>query len=645
MKRVYSLLILAMLSQPLLYAQSDWKEKPAYHTISEEYKKESMVMILDERTLRLEWDEKEKEMMQYRGVHRIVRLQDDKGVESFNTMVIGGGRYRKVVDIKARTIKSNGKVIELAKDQLKTSKNEYDNIEYHVAFENVNTGDEIEYFFEERSPFVPFGSEQMQFGIPVIESRFVLSSPSRLVFDCKGYNGFPSATLSENDETKTYTTTMKHVDAIKDETYSDADIHSKRIDYKLSYVADNASRLYTWTDLVKRLYDMLYKNTDKENKAIQKYVKGLSLSADLPEEELIKKLELAIKKDIILNDELFDPAYDKLDFILEKKTTHERGMMKIFTACLDALGVKYEAGFTANRFKYIVDEQLENWNYLDIYIIYFPKSKKYLLPTAPFFRYPAIGPFVEGSKAVFCKRVSAGDVTSAVSVIREIPVSTLKENWSKLQANVSFSKEDFTPNVHFDYSFSGSSAIGVRESIALSTKENEKEIVKSLLHVADQEQDIKSYSFVNRGLEYYSDNKAVGVVSEIAAGNLLEKAGNKYLFKIGDVIGPQVEMYQDEKRVLPIAIEFPHVLYREIIINIPEGYKITNPQVVDKDVFYGDDSFGFVSSHKIEGNKLIVSIKEHYAKISYDKSEIEPFRKVINAAADFNKVTLVFEKI
>src|SRR5690606_24455783 len=182
--------------------------------------------------------------------------------------------------------------------------------------------------------------------------------------------------------------------------------------------------------------------------------------------------------------------------------------------------------------------------------------------------------------------------------IREIPVSTLKENWSKLQANVSFSIEDFTPNVHFDYSFSGSSAIGVRESIALSTKENEKEIVKSLLHVADQEKDIKSYSFVNRGLEYYSDNKAVGVVSEIAAGNLLEKAGNKYLFKIGDVIGPQVEMYQDEKRVLPIAIEFPHVLYREIIVNIPEGYKITNPQVVDKDVFYGDDSYGFVASHK-----------------------------------------------
>lgn len=645
MKKVFSLLMLAMLSQPLLYAQSGWNEKPAYHKIAEDYKKESMVLILDERALRLEWDEKEKEMVQYRGVHRIARLQDDKGVESFNTMVIGEGKTGKITQIKARTIKSNGKVIELSKDQLKTSKNEYGNMEYHVAFENVNIGDEVEYFFEEKSPFIPFGSERMQFSIPIIESRFILSSPAHLVFECKGYNGFPNTTLTEENEMKVYTATLEKIDGIKDETYADADIHSKRIDYKLSYVANKDTRLYTWTDLMKSMNDQLYTNTDKEMKAVQKYIKSLNLSADLPEEERIKKLEAAIKKDITLNDELFDPAYEKLDFILEKKTTHEKGMLKIFAACMDELGIKYEAGYTANRFKYVIDEDLENWNYLDIYIIYFPKSKKYLLPAAPFFRYPAIGSFVEGSKAVFCKRVSAGNVTSAVSVVREIPVSTIKENWSKLQADVHFSKDDFVPNIHFDYSFSGNSAIGVREAVVFSTKENEKAFVKSLMHVADQERDIKSFSFVNRGLEYYSDNKAVGIVSDIVAENLLEKAGNKYLFKIGDVIGPQVEMYQDEKRVLPIAIEYPHMLYREITINIPEGYKISNPQVVDKNVFYGDDAYGFVASHKIEGNKLIVSIKEHYAKINYDKSEIEPFRKVINAAADFNKVTLVLEKI
>ena len=42
---------------------------------------------------------------------------------------------------------------------------------------------------------------------------------------------------------------------------------------------------------------------------------------------------------------------------------------------------------------------------------------------------------------------------------------------------------------------------------------------------------------------------------------------------------------------------------------------------------------------------MIISIDEFYRQVNYPVSEIEPFRKVINAAADFNKTVLVMEKI
>lgn len=52
----------------------------------------------------------------------------------------------------------------------------------------------------------------------------------------------------------------------------------------------------------------------------------------------------------------------------------------------------------------------------------------------------------------------------------------------------------------------------------------------------------------------------------------------------------------------------------------------------------------FKSSYKQEGNKIIIFVEEEYINIQYPKEKYEEFKAVINAAADFNKVTLVLEK-
>ena len=55
-------------------------------------------------------------------------------------------------------------------------------------------------------------------------------------------------------------------------------------------------------------------------------------------------------------------------------------------------------------------------------------------------------------------------------------------------------------------------------------------------------------------------------------------------------------------------------------------------------------TMGFVSSYMMEGNTLTITIMEEYRKTSYPLSQYDDFRKIINAAADFNKVALVLEK-
>jgi hypothetical protein len=65
------------------------------------------------------------------------------------------------------------------------------------------------------------------------------------------------------------------------------------------------------------------------------------------------------------------------------------------------------------------------------------------------------------------------------------------------------------------------------------------------------------------------------------------------------------------------------------------------------DLFYeeaGKRTMAFTSSYKLEGNVVKISVSEYYTNIVYPLSIFEDFRKVINAAADFNKIALVFEK-
>jgi hypothetical protein len=119
------------------------------------------------------------------------------------------------------------------------------------------------------------------------------------------------------------------------------------------------------------------------------------------------------------------------------------------------------------------------------------------------------------------------------------------------------------------------------------------------------------------------------------------------LLKIGDIIGRQVEMYQEKPRQLPIELPYPHVLDRKITIYIPDGYTVKNPNDLNFDVTYKDGdvvTLGFVSNYTVKGNEIDLNIHETYRNVLYPLSQLAIFQKVINASADFNKVVLVLEK-
>lgn len=623
-----------------------WEANPKLHRIPKEFIKESALFVLDGRYI--EYKQEGDNTYVYRTMHRIIKVIDDKGIESFNTIEVLIGQ-NEIEGLQARTILADGSVKEVPKDRMKRSKNEQGQESYLFAMEGVEKNAEIELMYREKKAFSTFGGEQLQFSIPTVKAEFMLVIPDGVRFETKGYNGFPSATDSIIDGKHFYYATANNIPALEDEQYSNREAFLMNIAYRMSYIdKENADvRLFTWNDLAKRLYNNYYKITDKNKRVIEKYIKSIGVSDNDNDEQKIKKIEDAMKSNIIMSDDINDESYLEFEKVIDKKLTTESGFIALFLACLQVAGIEHEYGLTSNRFTEPLDEKFENWNSLDLPVVYFPKLKKYMSVTAIFYRMPFIPTAAAGNKGVFLKTATLGGMTSAVASIRKIPFMPLAASNNNIIADVKFS-EEMTPIVDIKVTFDGYSANGIREGFIYVPKDKEKELVQSIVNVASAPENIKSYKVENTALSNYYDNKPLNVLASVESSQLMEKAGPKYLFKLGDIIGRQVEMYQEKERKLPIDIVFPHSLLRTITLNIPDGYKVSNTETIKINVEHkassGESTMGFISDYKIEGKKITITINEFYGQVNYPASDIGIFKKVINAAADFNKVVLVLEK-
>ena len=641
-------IICTYLSSSAQDLSTGWQINPVIHQVPAEFAKESAVIIELNSILKYE-DGDDNQLWMYRTSHRIIKVLDEKGVENFNKMTVPLYTGESTQTIKARTILPDGKVKDITPDKMKEMKGENGGTEIVFAMEGVEKNAEVEMLVTYKKQPVFFGKETFQYLVPVLKATFALSSPARLKFEEKGYNGYPSVSDTLIDNTRYLFANKDNIPALAKEEYSFEDASRMKAEYKLSYLPEkNAQvRTFTWQELVEKLYSNTYKISDKEQKAVENYVKSIGLKGGESEEEKIQKIENAIKSGISINKELDPEKANRLDYVISNKASSENGIVKLFAACFTSAGVKNEFGMTSNHNDNTFDVTFENWNELDDYLFYFPGTKKFLSPIDIYYRYPFTSTEVLGNKGVFCKMTTLGDVTSAISDIRSIPPRPVSESRSDIRASVTFDQE-MDPTADVTYSFTGYCAMGVRELALLLPKDKLKDLVNNIITLAGKPENMVKYSIAGEAFENYYLGKPLEFNATIKASQLVEKAGPKYIFRVGDLIGRQSELYQNSERKLPVDMPYSHSLNRLLAITIPEGYTVANPEVIKMKTEFKDETgtvtTAFTSDYKLEGNVLTVNITEFYSQLHFAVSDYEAFRKVINAAADFNKVSIVLAK-
>jgi hypothetical protein len=628
---------------------NNWSDAPKLHALNKAFDSASAICVLDDR--QTEYRIEGKEVNVYYTYHKIVAVKDDKGIEMANKMYIAVNDGSDLVSVKGRTVLKSGKVIVL--DSSKINEIEEDGKKYKIfALEGLEKGAETEYTYTVRREISLFGNEIYQSAMmPTQEARFSLITPSHLRFSVKGYNGVQVSMDSLIGDKRIVVGYDLNIPELPEEKYAFRDKFLKRIDYKLSYNLGGTSgttRLYTWKELAKKGYAIYTDRVEKEEKVLDAFVREMKIPMAGTEVEKIQAAEDYIKNSINIDKKLISKDADVLESIVKNKAADQSGTVKLFCGVFDKLNINYQIVFPGDRSGYGIDEELEDWNRLQDIIFYFPATAKYLSPMNVELRYPYIPFTMTATRGLFLKSTTIGTFKTAVGVWSEVKMEPFTEHSHNLEADIRFNETLDTLIIKSKQIFRGYGASGYRPIYVFLPKERQEAATKELIKSVVNSSEITNTEVLNAKLmDGGVVNKPLVISGEVKSTDLLENAGSKILFKIGDVIGPQVQMYQEKPRKLPVEIEYPHELNRKIIFHLPEGYFVENMKDLDFNVSYkedGEETMRFVTAYTQKGNDIELNIYENYRRAYYPLSQFEDFKKVINSSADFNKITLVLKK-
>ncbi|HEX4851549.1 MAG TPA: hypothetical protein VFV08_12115, partial [Puia sp.] len=483
-----------------------------------------------------------------------------------------------------------------------------------------------------------------------LESAVELIYPSRLVFETKLYN---CQSMTKTDSTHTGKTIFycntKDIQGADEEKYSSYESNLARLEYKLCY--NNAThageRLFTWNDLAKKIYADYSFCTEKENKAVLEMIKANGWAKINEDESKIMTVENYIKKNFSFKQDYKSGEGNDIEQMIKTKIAGTKGIIRLYGAVYRNLDINFQFVLATDRNNYVIDKNFENWDNCDYPLLYFPKQNKYLAPTRSDFRYPLIFPSWGAANALFCKGISIGSHTTAIAEVRPIPLEDYEKSYNNVESNIELLENQDSLTIDLKLIFGGYAGANYREGFNYATAEQINAFMKELVKNMTGSERILSSDLQNVEFENENSSKPFIIHAKVRSADLLERAGNKILVKIGQAIGQQVEMYQEKPRMTPVNMEYPHIESRKIQLTIPEGYTIKNLNDLKMEQVYkenGERTMGFTSNYEQKGNTVTVTILEDYRKTYYPVSQFEEFKKIINASSDFNKVVLVLEK-
>ena len=640
-----------IVSQDFVYQGYSWEDNASAVKLPDSLKNEEGVFLSYQYFIEFN-AEIENRNQQLNVEHYQLYLNSQKAIEANNKIYIpqasGNDKYNK---IEIRVVQPDGSVIELDKNDIKNGVDEDTGTRYsYYAIEGLEVGSQIEAVIKSQKYPQFYGRLfYIQKDYPIFDYHFEYISPKHLKVNFKTYNTDKQFITEEDEEDTAHTLDYKYVAPYKSETLSNAASNKEYFIFKLEKNVAQGNNDINGFGFFSQIMGNRGLNTELSKsslKSIFKIYDDLKVREEDSNKLKALKVENYIKQNFVFIDNNGESALENLEDVLKQKAFNSFGAIQLYQELLRRSGLTCQVIGTCDKTKMKFDESFENYLFLTKVLLYIPEIKTQLDPSDSYSRLQYFDTKYQGHPGLFIKSRKVGGMSTATGKVKMIKGTSGKENLTKAIINVQILDGFDDIEIKVASEMTGHIAKNYQPYFGSVADEMRDNFYSYVMHAYADQLIMSSLKFENTEALDFPQN-SLKAYCDLNNEDYWQKAGANYIINAGALIGPQSQMYNEDgnARRTPINTNYARRFQYEIYFNIPQGYTVENLEDLDFNIdgSNGDFVFYFKSTHTREGDKVKVIIDELYDHDFYPADQFLEYQKVINAAADFSKIKIIFK--
>lgn len=163
------------------------------------------------------------------------------------------------------------------------------------------------------------------------------------------------------------------------------------------------------------------------------------------------------------------------------------------------------------------------------------------------------------------------------------------------------------------------------------------------LYHGEKASEFFSYKLLSDGLDPAKPELAYQ--SNYMLDGLVKRAGGNLVVSIGKLIGTQIKVEgQERERVDDVIRKFPTTLCWDIMLQLPEGYHLTNESLSKLQQELKNSAGEFVATATVEGDIVHLMVNKCYQKAHLPVTEWSDLLQILDMADQYTNRQIVLEK-
>lgn len=557
----------------------------------------------------------------------------------------------EVFEISARTIKPDGSIIPVEKEDIYTiegfegGSEFYSDMEYRkFTFPGLEEGCIIEYYFKKYVDF-PFLRDiwLLQDEIPILYSEYSLIIPELLM--TRGefkwyYKVYNDKTLKKAKMSEVIQATSIEVDKQVKFNWIKKDVKPFKHEplmpkglAEIPHVRFRPGYWKNWNDLSNWYFTKIFKRKMIESDAINEKARDLTKGID-GDSQKIKACYDFVKDiryiSINLNNGGISPK--EPEKVLKNNFGDCKDKSILLISLLKSLNIKAEPVLLLTNNKGIFDKDFTAWNFNHMIVAIKKENDKYLWldPTAEYTEFGSLPAMDQDVDALILHE-------DGKSTIRRTQSSNFNENKKVINLDIEI-QENLKSNLVFNINYFGEDRSKIKHRIDTSNEKEIKEFCKSMItnEILDSSIETVTYSD-SMSHEFFNLSFTVKDV------NVIQKQGELFFvsYNFLPFISDMNWLNLDERR-FPLHFSYPQSVQKIITIKYPTNLlKLKNSPKN-----FSDNTNNLISySQKINANSSELEIVKDLSIIDkiVKKNEYSKFREIFKIIQQKNKEHLIFE--